>query len=127
MKKTKEKAVKTAAKPAVKPAKRVSKKSIAAKGVTKASDSKVFVTIDYPIEADVLQRGHYAFRISASPIGAVELSFNGSEWKPCRFASGYWWFDWTNFPKGAHSIEARLLDSKNQEALRTLPRKFDVK
>jgi hypothetical protein len=40
------------------------------------------------------QAAEYVLRIGASLDGYVEISFNDAEWEPCRFASGYWWFDW---------------------------------
>ncbi|AKL97692.1 hypothetical protein [Endomicrobium proavitum] len=134
-KKTKEKAAKTVLKSAAskkaKSVKKVSKKAKETKELAKISENKAlsaaFLVIDYPVESDVLHGSHYAVRIGASPVGAVEVSFNSKDWNPCRFAAGFWWYDWTGFSKGSHIIEARLLDSQNKEVLKTSPRKFDVK
>jgi hypothetical protein len=72
--------------------------------------SSSYIIIDYPNEAEVINGPHYALRIGASNDGYAEISFNDGEWLPCRFGSGYWWFDWTDFDQGHHSLSARLVN-----------------
>jgi ubiquitin C-terminal hydrolase len=85
-----------------------------------------YIIIDYPCESEKINGGHYAVRIGASGIGYVEISFNDGEWLPCRFNSGYWWFDWTDFNSGSHSISARLVSPKGEILLKTNYRKCIV-
>jgi hypothetical protein len=72
--------------------------------------SSSYIVIDYPNEAEVINGSHYALRIGTSNDGYAEISFNGDEWRSCRFGSGYWWFDWTDFDQGYHSLSARLVN-----------------
>ena len=125
--KSKETAVKkTAAKSVSKKAKKVVKKEKAKKATTikkNIRDEKIlintanpnsYIVIDYPFESEIIAGSDYVIKIGASKDGYVEISFNDSEWKPCRFASGYWWFDWKYFQPGKFKIVARLLNSENK-------------
>ncbi len=123
-------ATKKAVKKAVSTEKKVvKKKAVAAKTVKKAACSKKscvkqqivdkkaeefvnnnsYVLVDYPVENETVYGDSYVLRIGASFDGYVEVSFNDSEWQPCRFASGYWWYDWTYFKPGDIKIVARLV------------------
>lgn len=66
------------------------------------------VTIDYPREGDSLTWPVYTFRIASTAAGSVELSIDQNEWKPCRQAGGYWWYDWAGYQPGAHRAVARI-------------------
>ena len=70
-----------------------------------------YVIVDYPVENETIAGNNYVLRIGASPDGYVEVSFNSGEWLPCRFASGYWWFDWNYFKSGNVTIAARIVGS----------------
>ena len=74
--------------------------------MTKSPAAKDFVAIDFPKGGEVLNPSHYAVRISASR-APVEISIDGSAWKPCRQAAGHFWFDWSKIPSGAHKLAAR--------------------
>ena len=121
------KVVKAESASAVKP---VAKKKVVAK--KKSSSSKVvstkkvnssakskdleakknsYVIVDYPVENETIAGNNYVLRIGASTDGYVEVSFNSGEWLPCRFASGYWWFDWNYFKSGNVTIAARIVGS----------------
>jgi hypothetical protein len=89
-------------------------------------NSNAYVIIDYPFESENINSCHYAVRVGASCDGYVELSFNDGEWVPCRFNSGYWWFDWTDFVPGEYFISARLIDSKGDVILQTQNRKCKI-
>lgn len=78
------------------------------------ANPQAYVVIDYPYESEMISGSEYVIKIGASKDGYVEISFNDSEWKPCRFASGYWWFDWKYFQPGKFKIVARLLNSDNK-------------
>ncbi len=73
------------------------------------NNSNSYVLVDYPVENETVYGDSYVLRIGASFDGYVEVSFNDSEWHPCRFASGYWWYDWTYFKPGNIKIVARLV------------------
>ncbi|MBO7611366.1 MAG: hypothetical protein J6T23_04045 [Elusimicrobia bacterium] len=111
-------------------AKPVSKKKVVAKkksSVSKAASTKKvnssakskeleakknsYVIVDYPVENETIAGNNYVLRIGASTDGYVEVSFNSGEWLPCRFASGYWWFDWNYFKSGNVTIAARIVGS----------------
>ena len=68
---------------------------------------KVSLAIDYPKERDVVLPGHYAVRVSGGAGSLPEVSINGGEWKACRFAEGFHWFDWFPAQKGTCKILAR--------------------
>lgn len=70
-----------------------------------------YVIVDYPVENETIVSDNYVLRIGASTDGYVEVSFNSGEWLPCRFASGYWWFDWNYFKSGNVTIAARIVGS----------------
>lgn len=77
----------------------------------KKKDPNAHVAIDYPIESEIVSGLAYSIRIGASSNGgSVEISFNEGEWQPCRFNSGYWWFDWGYFKPGQYNIVARMID-----------------
>ena len=78
------------------------------------ANPKAYVVIDYPYDNEIVSGLEYVVKIGASKDGYVEISFNDSEWKPCRFASGYWWFDWKYFQPGKYKIVARLVSSENK-------------
>lgn len=77
------------------------------KPAKQAAKPKTWVVIDFPQSGEtLLETRHYAVRIGASS-GPVEISVNGSDWKACRENAGYFWFDWTDIPKGEHKLVAR--------------------
>ncbi|MDR3307210.1 MAG: hypothetical protein LBS61_06120 [Endomicrobium sp.] len=84
------------------------------------------IVIDYPNEAEMINGSHYALRIGASNDGYAEISFNDGEWLPCRFGSGYWWFDWMDFVPGRHSLSARLVNHRGKIVAESSKRKCKV-
>ena len=86
-----------------------------------------YVVIDYPQENEVITHPSYAIRIGASGNGVVEVSIDGGEWNYCRYALGFWWFDWANYPGGTHRIIARLRDNDGKEILKSKARKSTYK
>jgi hypothetical protein len=69
-----------------------------------------YIVLDHPVHKETIFGNHYAIRIGASQDGFVEISFNKGEWQPCRYAAGYWWFDWEYFTPGEYTIGVRLVD-----------------
>lgn len=110
-------------KPVVKSTKKVvAKKPAVKKEETKqqesiieiAPNSNAYVIVDHPCEKEIINSSEYVIRIGASLDGYVEISFNDSEWQPCRFAAGYWWFDWKYYQPGNIKISARLVSNDGQ-------------
>jgi hypothetical protein len=85
-----------------------------------------YLTIDFPIENEVVSGLDYAIRIGASKDGFVELALNDGEWRPCRFSSGYWWFDWGYFTPGEYKISARLVAAGSNDIILTKERNCKV-
>ena len=73
------------------------------------TNNNSYVIIDHPVEGETIYGDNYVLRIGASFDGYVEVSFNDGEWQPCRFASGYWWYDWMYYKSGNVKIVARLV------------------
>jgi hypothetical protein len=85
-----------------------------------------YLVIDHPAEMEIISGKHYAVRIGASADGYVEISFDNGEWHPCRYGGGYWWFDWTYFNQGSHTIAVRLMDPNGNSIIETVPRKCSI-
>jgi hypothetical protein len=85
-----------------------------------------FVRVDYPTEGETITSQTYSFRISASQTDRVEVSIDHREWSPCRPSVGYWWYDWSDFGAGPHSLLARIL-SEGKRNLKSKPREFTVR
>jgi len=98
------------------------KKEVAPKTVSNANPN-AYLVIDYPVEAEQINSNHYAIRLGASPDGYVELSFNDGEWNPCRYADGYWWFDWVYFNPGNYKLAARMVGNNGETVAKTGTRK----
>lgn len=76
------------------------------------------IAIDYPAEKDQIVHGHYAIRVSSAGNEAVEISIDGGPWDVCRFASGYFWYDWWPEKTGKHEIEVRLAGNPKKTVAR---------
>jgi hypothetical protein len=69
---------------------------------------KNYVGIDFPQEGEILTSGQYTLRISTSATEGVEVSIDGKGWEPCRECVGFWWYDWSGFGAGAHTVVAKI-------------------
>ena len=102
-----------------------SKASSAAATTQKAIPLAKDLYIDYPASNDSIYCGHYCFRLgSPSNISWLKISINGGAWQDCRYANGYWWFDWWNFTTGNFYAEA--YGCVNGKEVKTAKRKFKV-
>lgn len=97
-------------KPAVKKAEPKQQESM----IPTSANFNTYIMIDHPCEKENISSSEYVIRIGASMEGYVEISFNDSEWEPCRFAAGYWWFDWQYYQLGNVKISARLVSNDGQ-------------
>ncbi len=90
------------------------KKGLTAESKSKTKETPLIVAIDYPREGDTVLAGHYAIRLSGMPDCTVQLSINGKDWQACRFAAGYFWYDWWPAKPGKTTMEARTQKGKGQ-------------
>jgi len=67
-----------------------------------------YLWIDYPQQNERLLGSEYVIRMGVGGAETVELSFDKGPWAACRFASGYWWFDWKDIAPGKHQLVARM-------------------
>jgi hypothetical protein len=70
------------------------------------------VAIDYPQRNERVTSSSYTIRVSAPADPAkgdrVEVSIDDSDFMPCRYAAGHWWFDWTGYGAKEHQVVARM-------------------
>lgn len=83
---------------------------------------KNYVGVDYPQVGEILTSPHYAIRLSTSATEGVEISIDGKDWQPCRESVGFWWYDWSGYGAGAHTVVARI--SVGKRSLKSKPRSF---
>jgi hypothetical protein len=83
---------------------------------------KHYVGLDYPQVGEILTSPHYAIRVSTSATEGVSISIDGKEWQPCRESVGFWWYDWSGFSAGVHTVVARI--SVGKRFLKSKPRTF---
>ena len=89
------------------------------------SEPKSVLTIDYPMEGEIVTSPVYTFRLTALEPKSVEIALNGGAWSGCREMVGNWWFDWSGYQAGAYSLSARMID-KNGKTVKTKTRSFTV-
>lgn len=93
--------------------KRTNRANTAKNNTTPATETKnvnatEYVVIDYPKNLENITSRQYTVRIGASDCTGLDISVNDQPWQPCRWACGYWWFDWNNYQPGTHQLVARL-------------------
>ena len=83
---------------------------------------KHYVGLDFPQVGEILTSPQYSIRVSTSATQGVSISIDGKEWKPCRESVGFWWYDWSGFSAGVHTVVARI--SVGKRFLKSKPRTF---
>jgi hypothetical protein len=83
------------------------------------------LSVDFPRQGERINSANYTFRISAPGDVKVEVAVDQGDWKPCRQAAGYWWYDWSGYENGEHEITARLV-SNTGRAVNAEPHEFFV-
>jgi hypothetical protein len=82
--------------------------------------------IDYPNEGETVAAAGYTFRVGAEPrLAFAEVSIDRGPWLPCRQACGFWWYDWSGYGAGEHTIAARAV-AQDGRTLNSTPRRFAV-
>ncbi len=104
-----------------KPASAVNKGNVA-EVRTEYSSGTNYVGVDFPQVGEILTSPQYAIRVSTSATEGVEISIDGKEWQPCRESVGFWWYDWSGFGSGVHTVVSRILAGKR--SLKSKPRSF---
>jgi hypothetical protein len=84
------------------------------------NNNNSYILVDYPVENDIINGSAYVLRIGASHDfnAYVEVSFNNGEWNLCRFASGYWWYDWSYFQPGKFTLRARIVSAGDGKVIK---------
>jgi hypothetical protein len=73
--------------------------------------------IDYPKQDETVVGWEYTIRVSAPEDAAsVDIAIDQGDWQACRYAVGFWWFDWSAFGKGEHEVVARMLGADGKPA-----------
>jgi hypothetical protein len=86
--------------------------------------SKTFVAVDYPQEGEIITAAQYTLRLTSSAVDGVEVSIDGKAPQPCRESVGYWWFDWSGYGSGPHTVVARI--NAGKRVLKSQVRSFTV-
>lgn len=89
-------------------------KTVLKKSAATKKTPKEYVVIDHPANGETITSDYYCVRLGASPCERAEICINDKNWMPCRYAVGYWWFDWANFAPGSYKIKARMINSKGK-------------
>ena len=92
----------------------------------KTPAKKESITIDYPLEGEIITSSCYALRITTKSSSGVEVSIDGKEWLPCRESVGFWWFDWSGYNAGPHNVVARILLPSGKRGSKSSPRQLTV-
>ena len=90
------------------------------------SVSQPQLEIDYPTSGETVTAPTYTFRVGATePLIEAEISIDRGPWERCRHACGFWWYDWSSYGSGAHTVAARGTTRSGQTVNSTFLR-FDV-
>ena len=69
---------------------------------------KPLLDIDYPPADETITAPTYTFRISSTEaLIEAEISIDRGPWQRCRHACGLWWYDWSGYGPGTHTVAAR--------------------
>lgn len=92
-----------------------------------AAAVKKKIAIDYPKQHERISSASYTFRVSAA-LGDGErvlVSVDGAPFRPCRYAEGFWWFDWDGYRSHHHRLAAKI-ESADGEVVSETTRRFAV-
>lgn len=84
-----------------------------------------FLTLDYPQQGEGVTSASYTIRLTLPEnTPYAEVSFDGGEWRACRFAVGHWWYDWSDYASGTYTLRARAVTPEGREVV--IERRCDV-
>ncbi len=77
------------------------------------------LTLDYPQAGETVRWPQYTLRLT-TPEGTpfVEVAVDGGPWTACRESVGHWWYDWSGYAAGEHTLAARTVRDGKQTKLR---------
>lgn len=82
--------------------------------------------IDYPQQDQVVTSATYSFRVGGpDSLASMEVSVDRGPWRECRRSCGYWWFDWSGYSNGEHTLVARG-QNRDGSPVGSTPRRFTV-
>jgi len=97
--------------------KKLSGRKTAPAGTGAAASGGNGAALDYPQEGETIVSPQYTFRVGAAgEPERVEISLNQGPWLPCRYAVGYWWYDWTGYTSGRYQAAVRVYTKGGQAA-----------
>lgn len=92
-----------------------------------AKAAKLRLSVDFPRQNEVISSREYSLRMAAPEgVKSVEISLDQSEWKPCRPAVGYWWYDWAGYDSGEHEVVTRIETQEGRQVI-SEPHEFFVR
>lgn len=92
----------------------------------KTAVTEVRPQVEYPEQDETIISPHYTIRVNAGhEADGVDVSIDQGPWHRCRPASGFWWYDWSGYQNGEHSIIARTR-GENGRWIMSAPQEFVV-
>lgn len=76
---------------------------------------KNYVVVDYPQEGEIVTTPSYTLRVSTSAVENVQISIDGRPFESMRESVGFWWYDWSAYGAGAHTVISRILVGKRPQ------------
>jgi hypothetical protein len=110
---------------AAKPVASTTKPAAPAAKTATAAAKTANLSIDYPLEGEIVVSPVYTFRLTADKPQSVEVMIDGKEWQDCRESVGNWWFDWSGYQAGVYTLLARMTD-KDGKVVKSKARQFTV-
>jgi hypothetical protein len=88
--------------------------------------TQTHLILDYPKPKELITSSHYSFRIAASDdVKTLEIIIDGGPAQQTRQASGYHWFDWSNYMSGRHEVTFQV-EFQDGSVETTEPRRVHV-
>ena len=82
--------------------------------------------VDYPASGETIASPTYTLRVgSTEPMAEAEISVDRGPWQRCRHACGFWWYDWSGYGSGEHTVAARGT-TRSGETVNSTFRRFTV-
>ena len=92
----------------------------------RVAQSRPAVRVECPSEGEAISRPEFTFHIAAmSGAQGVDVSIDAGDWMSCRESLGLWWFDWSGYNTGSHTLLARTRMADGV-ASHSIPRRFTV-
>lgn len=84
------------------------------------------LAVEYPRQGETIASTDYTVRVFAPDSAKkVGISIDQGPWTSCRYAVGYWWFDWSGFENGEHQIVVSMENGQGDRVI-SEPHEFFV-